>query len=204
MNGKKHVLRGPNGRFAADASAGPGMELKRARGDRAGGRPQIRCKHKRALTKAEIAAFLSTLAETCNVSLSAREAGRAARLYYLLRRRDAAFRAAWMEALREGYDLLEVEMVRRARFGSRRDVFYRGRRTATTRVFNDGAALRLLQMHRKSVERMREADSAPKRDAAALFDELAARVAEMEAEEAREAKKAKDAGRAGEATDGAE
>lgn len=188
MSGKRHALRGPGGRFAA---ADPGNELKRGRGDRAGGRPQIRKKHKRALTRAEIGTFLSSLAETCNVSHAARQVGRSTRVFYDLRRRDETFRADWMETLREAYERLEMEMVRRARFGTPRDVFYQGRKTARTRVFNDGTALRLLSLHRKSVERMRAADSAPRRDAKALFDELAARVAEMEAEEARAAAEAR-------------
>jgi hypothetical protein len=194
MSGNRHALRGGNGRFTAERSdeRGVGTELKRGRGDRVGGRPQVRRKHKRALRPAEIRAFLAGLAETCNISLSARETGRSARVFYDLKRRDPAFRAAWMEALREGYDHLEMEMVHRARFGTPRDVFYRGRKTATTRIFNDGTALRLLHLHRKSVERMRAADQAGTRDAAALFDELAARVAEMEAEEA--AEKAREAG----------
>ena len=177
MSGSRHALRGAGGRFVT----GAGTELKRGRGDKAGGRPQIRRKHKRALRPAETGRFLACLAETCNVSYSARAVGRSARVFYDLRRRDAAFRAAWMEALREGYDHLELEMVRRARFGTPRDVFYQGRRTATTRVFDNGTALRLLHLHRKSVEQMRAADAAPRRDAKALFDELAARVAEIKA-----------------------
>ena len=193
MSGTRHGLRGEDGRFVAAgrrAYEGSGTELKRGRGDRAGGRPQIRKKHKRALTKAEIETFLASLAETCNVSHSARQVGRSTRVFYDLRRRDETFRAAWMETLREAYERLEMEMVRRARFGTPRDVFYQGRKTATTRVFNDGTALRLLSLHRKSVERMRAADSAPRRDAGALFDELAARVAEIKAEAAAKAREA--------------
>jgi hypothetical protein len=166
----------------AGLAARPGTELKRARGDRAGGRPQIRCKHKRALTGAQIEIFLSALAETCNVSLAAREAGRKARVFYDLRRRDENFRGWWLEALREGYDLLEMEMVRRARFGAPKDIFYLGRKTATTRIFNDATALRLLHFHRKTIEALRAREAAPKVDAKALFDELAARLAEIEAE----------------------
>jgi hypothetical protein len=194
MSGKRHILRGPRGRFAAAAE--PGFELKRGRGDRAKGRPQIRAKHKRALTKAEIEDFLVRLVETCNVSLAARELKRSTRVFYDLRRRDPDFRAAWLAALREGYDLLEMEMVRRARFGTRKDVFYRGRKTATTRVFNDATALRLLALHRKSVERMRAQDETPKRDGKALFDELAARLAEIKAEQ-EAARKAGEAGGGG-------
>jgi hypothetical protein len=180
MSGQKHGRRGTRGRLAASERAG--TELKRGRGDRAQGRPQVRAKHKRALTPAEIDNFLMTLAETCNVSLSAREAKRSARVFYDLRRRDPDFRSAWLEALREGYDHLEMEMVERSRFGTPKDVFHQGRKTATTRVFDNGTALRLLHLHRKSVERLRSADSAGRRDSKTLFDELAARVAEIEAE----------------------
>ncbi|MET1113263.1 MAG: hypothetical protein ABWX67_17225 [Allosphingosinicella sp.] len=136
--------------------------------------------------------FLLTLAGTCNVSLSARETRRSARVYYDLRRRDSGFRAAWGEALREGYELLELEMVERCRFGAPKDVFYQGCKTATTRVFNDATALRLLAFHRKSVERMRAADAEREPDAKAIFDELAARVAEIRAEAAAKAGEVRD------------
>lgn len=208
MGGTRHVLHGPDGRFVARAGAqagDPGMELKRGRGDRVGGRPQIRRKHKKALTPREIETFLTTLAETCNLAHSARTAGRSTdRVFRDLKKRDPAFAVAWTETLREAYDLLELEMNRRARFGTPKDVFHQGRKVAKTRVFNDGMALRLLSLHRKSVERMRAAESAPRRDAKTLFDELAARLAEMEAEEAKAAETAKEGGSAGEGSDGTE
>lgn len=189
MERNRHGLRDGRGRFTAAAS--PGNELKRGRGDRVKGLPQIRSKHRKALTRAEIETFLMVLAGTCNVSLSARETKRPARAYYDLRRRDSGFRAAWAEALREGYELLELEMVERCRFGALKDVFYQGRKTATTRQFNDATALRLLAFHQKSVERMRRADEERAPDAKAIFDELAARVAEIKAEAAAKAPEAK-------------
>jgi hypothetical protein len=185
---KGKPLRDERGRFAPKRDVGTELKLERGNGDR--GRPQIRAKHKRALSAKEIDLFLATLAETCNVSLSARECKRTTRVFYDLKRRDAGFRAAWTEALREGYDRLDMELVHRARFGTPKDVFYQGRKTATTRVFNDAMALRLLHQHRKTVEGMRAAD-AGRRDAKAIFDELAARVREIEAE--REAKARKNA-----------
>ncbi|HYW14987.1 MAG TPA: hypothetical protein VE891_02390 [Allosphingosinicella sp.] len=187
MSGMGRQPRDGRGRFAAGPRSG--MELKRGSGAKA--RPQIRARHKRALTAREIGIFLSTLAETCNVALSAREAGRRPGMFYDLKKRDPGFRAAWMEALREGYDRLDMELLHRARFGTPKEVFYRGRKTATTRVFNDGMALRLLAFHRKSVEPMRAADS-NRRDGAAIFDELAARLAEIEAEEAAKDREAGD------------
>jgi integrase len=179
MGRNRHNLRGERGRFAARPDGD--NELKRGRGDGLNGRPQIRSKHKRALTRDEIDLFLSILAETCNVSLAARELKRSARVFYDLKKRDSGFREAWMEALREGYDHLEMELVRRARFGTPRDVFHQGKKTGTTRVFNDSAALRLLHFHRKTVQPLRSADSG-RRDGAAIFDELAARLAEIRAE----------------------
>ena len=191
MERNRHDLRGERGRFAV--SPGDGNELKRGRGGGAAGRPQIRKKHKRALTAAEIEAFLQIVAETCNISLAARELGRSARVFYDLRRREPEFRCQWDEALREGYDLLEMDMVRRARFGTVKDVFHKGKKTATTRVFNDSVALRLLSLHRKSIERMRAADQAGgRRDAKEIFDELAARVAEIREEEAAKSRKSDD------------
>jgi hypothetical protein len=82
MSGKRHVLRGERGRFAAaQPKAAVGTELKRARGAKNGGRPQIRKKHKRALTNGDVATFLASLAETCNVSHAARTAKRSARIF---------------------------------------------------------------------------------------------------------------------------
>lgn len=189
MSGHRHGRRDERGRFAARPRGR--TELKRGRGDGASGRPQVRARHKRALTLKEIDLFLATLAETCNVSLSARETKRSARVFYDLKRRDPGFRAAWVEALREGYDRLDMELVHRARFGTPREVFYQGRKTGTTRVFNDGMALRLLHFHRKTVEPLRAADSG-RRDGAAIFDELAARLAEIEAEKAAKEREADD------------
>lgn len=212
MSGNRHVRRGPDGRFAAAAKAAkataaakaakavkrgdPGMELKRARGDRAGGRPQLRRKHKGALTRKEIETFLATLAETCNQAHSARTAGRSTdRIFRDLKKRDPVFAAAWDGVFRESYDMLEMEMNRRMRFGTSKVVFYQGRKVARIKVYNDGLALRLLSLHRKSAERMRAADERPRRDVKTMIEEIAARLAEIKAEQA--AKKAGEAGDGG-------
>ena len=199
MDRKRHAGRDALGRFVA-RGGGP-TELKRGRGNKAAGRPQIRARHKRALTARQIEIFLTTLAQTCNVALSARRTGRQARNFYDLRRRDPGFRAAWLQALSAGYDYLEVELLRRLRFGTPKDVFYQGRKTGTTRTFNDGAALRLLHFHRKTVQPLREAESG-RRDGAAIFDELAARLAEIKAEKAAKAAKEAKEAKEGETGDG--
>lgn len=159
-----------------------GRELKRGRGDPGGGRPQIREKHKKALSEEELETFLTTLAATCNVSAAARAAGRHPRTFYDLRRRDGAFRALWMQALREGYDHLELALVERARFGAPKDIFHEGLKTATTRIFTDGTSMRLLHQHRASVEAERNADAGGReRDAATVFDELVRRLNQVRA-----------------------
>jgi hypothetical protein len=59
-------------------------------------------------------AFLSHFAATCNAKASARAAGVAHTTVYQHRKSDPAFRAAWEEALDQGYARLEAELVRRA------------------------------------------------------------------------------------------
>lgn len=62
--------------------------------------------------------FLDMLAETSNVSASARKAGISTSRAYKVRRAEPDFRAAWQEALLEGYEHLELETLERLRFGT--------------------------------------------------------------------------------------
>ena len=57
------------------------------------------------------AMFVATLAETCNVSAAARAAGVVASTCYRWRAQDAAFSAAWDDALAIGYDRLEAALL---------------------------------------------------------------------------------------------
>jgi hypothetical protein len=67
-----------------------------------------------ALPRAARDAFLSHLAETSNVAASARKAKLAPTRFYAERRRSEAFRAAWQEALCEGFARLEAELLAEA------------------------------------------------------------------------------------------
>jgi hypothetical protein len=60
---------------------------------------------------------LAALAETSNVTRSTEIANLSVSRAYRVRREDAVFRAAWQEALCEGYDHLELEVLRRLREG---------------------------------------------------------------------------------------
>src|SRR5687768_3900080 len=62
-------------------------------------------------------AFLAALARTSHVAAAAGEAGVEASRAYKLRRSDPVFARRWYEALCEGYDNLELELLRRLREG---------------------------------------------------------------------------------------
>ncbi len=58
--------------------------------------------------------FFGSLSETANVAASARLAGISSNAVYAERRRSSAFRAAWSEALAEGYARLEADLLAEA------------------------------------------------------------------------------------------
>lgn len=92
---------------------------------------------------ADLERFLETLAETSNVLESARRHGLSPATMYRLRRNDAGFARRWLEALSEGYEELEMEMLARARFGVIR--------RADKPAFNEPVSLRLLIAHKEAV-----------------------------------------------------
>ena len=61
--------------------------------------------------------FLAELAATSNVTASAKKAGIATSTAYDARRTKAEFNRAWQRALCEGYDHLEMDLLRRLRDG---------------------------------------------------------------------------------------
>ena len=85
--------------------------------------------------------FLAALAETSNVSASAAAAGTDAPTAYTARRDDQDFARKWHAALVEGYEHLEMELLSRLRAGEAKD----------GRKFDNGAALRLLALHRDTM-----------------------------------------------------
>jgi hypothetical protein len=58
--------------------------------------------------------FLARLAQTSNVSASAKAAGVATKPVYDLKNKSAAFRAKWIDALIEGYSRLEANLLAEA------------------------------------------------------------------------------------------
>lgn len=96
--------------------------------------------------------FLAVLADTSNVTASAKEAGVATSTVYDLRRKDAEFNREWQVALCEGYDNLEMEVLERLRKGELKPLPGAKR---NIRSFDNGAAMRLLAAHRESTARER-------------------------------------------------
>lgn len=96
--------------------------------------------------------FLAKLAETSNVTRSAEYAGVNTSTAYDLRRRDPGFAQGWLDALCEGYDNLEMELLHYLRTGEASET--------GSASFNPAVALRMLVAHRETVgkERARRVD----------------------------------------------
>ena len=84
--------------------------------------------------------FLDVLAESSNVSESARRAGINPSRAYKVRREEPDFARAWLAALYEGYIHLELEVVRRLREGDMQ--------TENKDKYDFANAIRLLSAHR--------------------------------------------------------
>jgi hypothetical protein len=97
------------------------------------------------------AIFLETLAQTANVAASARAAGLSDSNVYRHRQRSDAFRAKWAVALAEGFERLETMMLDRAINGTKKPVWYGGKRVGTITEYSDRTALALLAHHRGTV-----------------------------------------------------
>jgi hypothetical protein len=108
--------------------------------------------------------FLSELAVTSNVSAAARKAKIHTSAAYDMRRANPEFARKWQEALCEGYDHLELELLHRLRTGEVKPAS--GARRGV-RSFDNGTAFRLLSVHRDAVSKQRAINST--RDAAAII-----------------------------------
>ncbi|MES2493477.1 MAG: hypothetical protein V4579_09390 [Pseudomonadota bacterium] len=89
--------------------------------------------------------FLACLAETSNVTAAAQCADISLSWVYKTKREDRDFAAAWLIALCEGYDNLELELLCRLRHGEARDV--------PAVKYDNATALRLLLAHRDAKAR---------------------------------------------------
>ncbi|MEO6153841.1 MAG: hypothetical protein ABIT09_00540 [Croceibacterium sp.] len=96
--------------------------------------------------------FLAELARTSNVAAAARKAQVDTSTAYKTRRDDRAFARQWFDALCEGYDNLEMDLLQRLRDG---ELEGGAAKTRAKRKFDNATAFRLLAAHRLSVNRTR-------------------------------------------------
>lgn len=125
--------------------------------------------------------FINELAETSNVKAAADAAGVSQSLVYKRRRDDADFARRWYEALAEGYDNLEMEMLGRLRSGRLEDSDADGNK----RKFDIGTAFRCLIAHRETVQR--EKGRKTLADEVATIASINAKIDEQRAREERAA-----------------
>ena len=102
--------------------------------------------------------FLKNLAISSHVSASAKAAGVAVSTVYHWRERDPEFLREWMRSLAAGYELLEMDLLDRARNGVEKPVFHEGKQVATVKHYNDGIGVKLLLAHKQMVALTRAAE----------------------------------------------
>ncbi len=157
-------------------------------------RPQMRGPEGRSWTAKKERAFLSSLAETCNVKLSAKRAGVSHNCVYQRRNRNASFRASWDAALATGYAQLEMMLLERALHGVEKKVIARDGTTTIMRHYRDQTALALLRMHRENAAIANEqADDGEWQEARDRIVARLARIRERDQAEVAEAQTAPDA-----------
>ena len=93
--------------------------------------------------------FLEMLAQTSNVTKSAKAAGVEASTAYRARSNEPDFARSWANALWEGYEHLEIEVLRRLREGELL--------TGDGNKYDFANAIRLLTAHRENAARARAA-----------------------------------------------
>ncbi len=94
------------------------------------------------------AKFLELLSQGATVSAAAQGAGYARASLYRWRKAREDFAAAWDEALEVGTDLLEDEVLRRAKDGTAEPRFYEGAVCGHVQRYSDTLAIFLLKARR--------------------------------------------------------
>lgn len=115
--------------------------------------------------------FLNELAATSNVTAAARQAKITTASAYEARRAQPEFNRAWQRALCEGYDHLEMELLRRLRDGEIKPASGAKR---GVRTFDNATALRLLAAHREAAQRQRAVHS--NEDSEAIIQSINAKL----------------------------
>jgi hypothetical protein len=113
-------------------------------------KPQLKKRAPRDWSQEKAAKFLSVLRETCNVSEACRRSGVPMTVAYRRRKMDAAFRSSWIEAIGQGYQLLEGILLDRAFNGTERVITKRDGSLERMHEYPNQLGLMLLKMHRET------------------------------------------------------
>ena len=117
-----------------------------------GNQTKFREPTKRDWTKRKESAFLTVVAETCNVTLACRETGVSVSAAYARRKKNAAFRAAWGEAIAVAYRRLELLLLERSFNGTEKVVTRKDGSEERVREYPNAIALQLFKMHKDTAE----------------------------------------------------
>ena len=140
-------------------------------------KPKVRKPRRNEWTRAKEQTFFTALAETCNVKLAAETAGMSVAGAYWRRKRDAAFRAGWAEAIGAAYQRLELVMLDRALNGTEKVVVRKDGSEERMREYPNQIAMHLLKMHRDSaMQAIEEPDEADVADVRARLVEKLERL----------------------------
>ncbi len=115
-------------------------------------------------TKVGRSRFLIEMRQSANLSRACERARVTRRMAVELRQADAAFQAAWDEAEAGAFDDLEEEVLRRARDGVDKPVYFGGKICGSIRSYNDALALEILKTRRERLDARRSEGSADLRD----------------------------------------
>ena len=140
-------------------------------------KPKVRRPRRNEWTRAKERTFFTALAVTCNVKLAAETAGMSVAGAYWRRKRDAAFRAGWAEAIAAAYQRLELVMLDRALNGTEKIVVRKDGSEERMREYPNQIAMHLLKMHRDSaMQAIEEPDEADVADVRARLVEKLERL----------------------------
>lgn len=114
--------------------------------------------------------FLASLAATSNVTAAAKAARVSTSTVYEARRTNPEFNRKWQEALCEGYELLEMDLLRRMREG---EVKPGAGAKRGVRTYDNAISMRLIAAHKDTVTRQRGIRDA--RDAAEIIRSINAK-----------------------------
>lgn len=147
-------------------------------------KPQLKKASQRDWSKAKARAFLSSLAETCNVGEACRSSGVPMTVAYRRRKADAAFRAGWIEAIGLAYQRLELVLLGRAFNGTEKLVKRRDGSEERMLEYSNQLGLTLLKMHRDSAGQVNA--ELPPEDLDELRDRLVAKLGRLKSRNAEE------------------